>query len=229
MHAVCTMPAVMQALPLDIVYEDDVCLVVNKVTQAQAQASLWLLIARACHRIISWPVMRCNICCRSWQHLAAASSAVSVAAGRTDWGKKCCDLMVWCALHTPASPAAAVACLCSMLLPLLHLQLPAVANGLVPLLPVQLPAAVDVLSALPSRPGAGCRDGNAPSTRQHDWHAGQCPSALLQPASSGAARGGAGRLGGEHHFRRVQVAASAHKPCEGLVCFLRCMTGTQWC
>lgn len=37
MHAVYAVPFAMQALPLDIVYEDDECLVVNKVIQAQPQ------------------------------------------------------------------------------------------------------------------------------------------------------------------------------------------------
>ena len=57
------MHAAMQALPLDIVYEDDECLVVNKVIQARPQASLWLWTALACHRITSWPVMSCSLCC----------------------------------------------------------------------------------------------------------------------------------------------------------------------
>ena len=78
--------AAMQALPLDIVYEDDECLVVNKVIQAQARASLRLWVALARHRLSSWPVMSCGLCCWSWQRPAAASPAVSAAAGHTGWG-----------------------------------------------------------------------------------------------------------------------------------------------
>ena len=83
MHAVHPMPAAVQALPLDIVYEDNDCLVVNKVIQARSQASLWLWTALPCQRTIARPVMSCNLCCWSGQRLAAA---VSAAAGRTDWG-----------------------------------------------------------------------------------------------------------------------------------------------